>query len=328
MTYENYREPGEFGEGATVRRAEPAIDYRTCGTAELAAANPNIMNYVKEREDEIERLKQDRYRLAYAITGGEDAPGLLDSLPTDQLVEIARDNVARHVGDIDRLVALEETLREIAAYDDAAANAYLRATGSYRCFDEPKAVEMARAVLEGGAPPSPSTHLRGSEPIAWMPKERWERMTAAEPWLTNIVYSEDQSPSFACVPLYGEPNDRSSYEKGVRDGVEEALRIATDQARMMADLAIEGLPDNARQREAMEAALARFSQGLRVTLEGLATPMPSAVAALQAIADLPTPKNLDRMNGQEDAYRAVEGLFGTPPHIEATPPPQPREAGQ
>jgi hypothetical protein len=143
MTYENYREPGEFGEGATVRQVEPVIGWN--------AHCDNLMKIISKLELEVSNLKQDRYRLGLAITGGEDAPGLIDSLPTDQLVEIARDNVARHMGDIDRLVALEDALRKIAAYDDAAANAYLRATGNYRCFDEPGAVEMARGVLEGGS---------------------------------------------------------------------------------------------------------------------------------------------------------------------------------
>lgn len=48
---------------------------------------------------------------------------------------------------------------------------------------------------------------------------------------------------------------------------------------------------------------------------------PTAIAALQAIADLPTPKNPERMNGHEDAYRAVERLFATPPYIESSLPP-------
>ena len=43
------------------------------------------------------------------------------------------------------------------------------------------------------------------EPVAWIAKSRWEQMTAAEPWLTNTVYSEDQSRSFPCVPLYAAP---------------------------------------------------------------------------------------------------------------------------
>jgi hypothetical protein len=43
----------------------------------------------------------------------------------------------------------KEALKKIAAYDDAAASAYLRATGSYASFDEPKSVEIARTALEG-----------------------------------------------------------------------------------------------------------------------------------------------------------------------------------
>lgn len=42
---------------------------------------------------------------------------------------------------------------------------------------------------------------------------------------------------------------------------------------------------------------------------------PTALDALQAIADLPTGKNEDEMAGQEMAYRAVEALFPTPPII-------------
>lgn len=51
---------------------------------------------------EIERLREERYQLAYAITGGEDAPGLLDSLPVGQLVDIARSNEQRYGEQIDR----------------------------------------------------------------------------------------------------------------------------------------------------------------------------------------------------------------------------------
>lgn len=44
---------------------------------------------------------------------------------------------------------------------------------------------------------------------------------------------------------------------------------------------------------------------------------PSVLDALQAIANLPTGKNEDEMNGQESAYRAVESLLPSPPHIES-----------
>jgi len=43
---------------------------------------------------------------------------------------------------------LRAALTRVAAYDDAAASDYLRSTGSYRGFDEPVSVEIARTALE------------------------------------------------------------------------------------------------------------------------------------------------------------------------------------
>jgi hypothetical protein len=40
------------------------------------------------------------------------------------------------------------------------------------------------------------------KPVAWIPAQRWTRREGAGPWLTNIVYSEDQSTFFRCIPLY------------------------------------------------------------------------------------------------------------------------------
>ncbi len=54
--------------------------------------------------------------------------------------------------------------------------------------------------------------------------------------------------------------------------------------------------------------------------ELLARNIPTAIEALQAIADLPTGANADVMAGQEDAYRAVERLFSVPPVIHASAP--------
>ncbi|MGO8241289.1 hypothetical protein ACC806_34695 [Rhizobium ruizarguesonis] len=44
------------------------------------------------------------------------------------------------------------------------------------------------------------------KPVAWIPAQRWNRMEGAGPWLTNIVYSEDQSQFFRCIPLYAIEN--------------------------------------------------------------------------------------------------------------------------
>lgn len=107
---ENHREPGEFGEGATVRRAEPATDRQ------------------------IELMKD-----FWSYYGAPPHKRELDTrlLKADFSSLIARLEIA------------EAALRKIAAYDDAAANAYLRATGSYGAFDEPGAVELARGISEG-----------------------------------------------------------------------------------------------------------------------------------------------------------------------------------
>ncbi|WP_457661242.1 hypothetical protein [Sinorhizobium medicae] len=61
----------------------------------------------------------------------------------------------------------------------------------------------------------------------------------------------------------------AEYGKGLRDGVREAIQIASEQAALMADLAIEGLPENSGTRQAMEAALTRFATTLRDTLSAL-----------------------------------------------------------
>lgn len=54
--------------------------------------------------------------------------------------------------------------------------------------------------------------------------------------------------------------------------------------------------------------------------EWLARNSPTALEALQAIADLPTGANEDVMAGHEDAYRAVERMFAEPPVIHARIP--------
>ena len=50
-----------------------------------------------------------------------------------------------------RVEVLERALTEIAAFDDVGACQYHDRTGGYAAFDEPGAVETARAALKGGA---------------------------------------------------------------------------------------------------------------------------------------------------------------------------------
>ncbi len=125
MIYENYREPGEFGEGATVRRAEPGLKWNGWENEEKLTVE-QAWQILVETPD---------------VTSPEEYPDHA-LITMDQLGSfMARAGAPTS--------AYEDALRKIAAYDDAAANAYLRATGSYRGFDEPGAVEMARVVLEG-----------------------------------------------------------------------------------------------------------------------------------------------------------------------------------
>lgn len=64
-------------------------------------------------------------------------------------------------------------------------------------FGHVRRAHAALAALESALSPA--------EPVAWLPARRWEQMTAAEPWLTNIVYSQDQAKFFPCIPLYTAP---------------------------------------------------------------------------------------------------------------------------
>lgn len=131
---------------------------------------------------------------------------------------------------------------------------------------------------------------------------------------SNALYTEDEVKAFkasprgtvaAYRPLYSTPPspsvDRSveglGYTAGVRDGIEQALEIALGQAVMMADLALEGHEENARVREAMEAALTRFSQKLRWTLEALASPVEGL---RERVETLEAPQTIQMNNSKED----------------------------
>lgn len=99
------------------------------GTAYIRA--DVVASALESLQRENEELRKDRYDLAYAITGGEDAPGLLDSVPTTQLVEIARNTHRSHSADIDRAEAAEAEVKRLraialdmqAGYREAAARA-------------------------------------------------------------------------------------------------------------------------------------------------------------------------------------------------------------
>lgn len=68
---------------------------------------------------------------------------------------------------------------------------------------------------------------RNGEAVAWLAKSRWDRMTAAEPWLTSTVYSEDQSEYFQCTPLFAAPVSAGGEKVKERD---RCASIAADEA--------------------------------------------------------------------------------------------------
>lgn len=75
---------------------------------------------------EVERLTDVRYRLAYAICGGEDFPGLLDVTSVEALVKIAREAAGLHMETIDRAMRAEAALSDERAHADALAEALTR----------------------------------------------------------------------------------------------------------------------------------------------------------------------------------------------------------
>lgn len=81
-----------------------------------------LLTTLEALQRENARLRKERYDLAFAITGGEDAPGLLDSIPSSHLVKIAKDTHSRHSAEIDRSVKAEAEVkrlrdRELSAYE-------------------------------------------------------------------------------------------------------------------------------------------------------------------------------------------------------------------
>ena len=80
-------------------------------------------------------------------------------------------------------------------------------------FGHVRRAHAALAALEAA--------LSAAEPVAWLAARKWEQMTAAEPWLTNVVYSEDQAEFFPCVPLYAAPPAPSVAVKALEWAIDE-----------------------------------------------------------------------------------------------------------
>ncbi|KAA3503249.1 hypothetical protein DXM27_10345 [Rhizobium rhizogenes] len=79
----------------------------------IGAVEYVLASTLESLQRENEELRKDRYDLAYAITGGEDAPGLLDSTPASEIVEIAQHAHRSHSADIDRVEATETAVMRL-----------------------------------------------------------------------------------------------------------------------------------------------------------------------------------------------------------------------
>ncbi len=89
--------------------------------------------------------------------------------------------------------------------------------------------QQVRTILEAALSPA--------EPVAWLPARRWEQMTAAEPWLTNIVYSQDQAKFFPCIPLYAAPPVPSVAVKALHQAASDFMHLFIQDGRLtMQDL--------------------------------------------------------------------------------------------
>jgi hypothetical protein len=82
----------------------------------------------------------DTGELFYVACSPSDKPGALAN-------GLSKENAELIVRAVNSHAVLVEALREIAAFDDRGANEHLAKTGSYGAFDEPGAVETARAAL-------------------------------------------------------------------------------------------------------------------------------------------------------------------------------------
>ena len=123
-------------------------------TSDMDATNMEAAADQLEADGLALAAAQDRaYHLAVAIMGGEDAPGLADSLPTEMLEILARSNFQRHSEDIDRLAAAQaEIARLTAALDTAREDGMREAMRIAKTIEETLrqgyAVTSANAVGE------------------------------------------------------------------------------------------------------------------------------------------------------------------------------------
>lgn len=135
-------------ERAAKEKADKRVEFLLKQISRAADERKAIEADNAAKDARIKELGDERYKLAYAIAGGEDAPGYLDSLSVETLVEVARDNSRRWFAETDRAEALETQLAAAMEIVDLV----IKSRESYddwahvSLIDE--AYEKARAALE------------------------------------------------------------------------------------------------------------------------------------------------------------------------------------
>jgi hypothetical protein len=131
------------------------LDDFPCLVDALAAKDAELARLTAERDSFRAVLEGAQYREIDTIATNtvEQSRALGEAVMQATMSASARlvNAVVVHGKALARVKALEEALTEIAAFDDVGACEFLDKTGSYAAFDEPGAVEAARAALKGGA---------------------------------------------------------------------------------------------------------------------------------------------------------------------------------
>lgn len=124
--------------------------------AALAAMHAPAVRVLAEKDRRIADLEGERYKLAYAITGGEDAPGLLDTIDVDGLVKMLRNDFASHMEAIDRATFAESEAGRLRTLL-AEARKVVEPFAKFAVLAE--GFVQARAE-QGGSPILPTKHFR------------------------------------------------------------------------------------------------------------------------------------------------------------------------
>lgn len=109
------RRSGVTGTACKSRYYREAVVCTGCGVSTKEVKVPGVAverwnarsASIAALTEENDRLRTERYQLAYAICGGEDAPGYLDSIDVETIAKVCRDNYLLWSKQTDKNIRLE-----------------------------------------------------------------------------------------------------------------------------------------------------------------------------------------------------------------------------